>query len=215
MSTPPGEGTSSHLAPPVEAFVDRDPGPGLFDQRSRRELFARFELTFERLGDLTGKRGLDVGCGSGPYLAEAIRRGAAHVVAIDPAPGMLELARRRLAALAASDKVTLCEGLFPQIVPPGPFDFAVSIGVLDYVADPLAFLAAMRPLLRGTAVVSFPSWHWFFGPWRKFRCRLRDCPLYFYSESQIRSIGHQAGFNTVEIVKIEGAGADYHVCLKP
>ena len=56
------------------------------DRRYRHDMFARYALTFERLGDLSGKRGLDIGCGSGPYVAEAIKRGAAHVVALDPAP---------------------------------------------------------------------------------------------------------------------------------
>ena len=47
------------------------------------------------------------------------------------------------------------------------------------------------------------------------RHRQRNGPLYFYDERQIRSIGREAGFDTVEVIKIEGAGSDYHVCLTP
>jgi SAM-dependent methyltransferase len=199
-----------------DTFVDRNPGPAMqwFDHRGRHDLFTRFALTFERLGDLTGKRGLDIGCGSGPYLAEAIRRGAAHAVGLDPAPGMLELARRRIERLGQLEKVTLLEGCFPDTVPPGPFDFAIIIGVLDFVADPVAFFRALRPILAGKAAVSFPGKHWLYTPIRRFRYRMRNCPVYFYDEHQIRSIGRQAGFRSVEVIKIEGAGADYHVCLK-
>lgn len=184
-----------------------------FDRRWRHDMFARYTLTFERLGDLTGKRGLDIGCGSGPYVAEAIQRGASHVVGLDPAPGMLELTRRRIENAGALEKITLLEGYFPDKVPPGPFDFAMIMGVLDYVAEPVAFFQALRSILTGKAAVSFPSQHWFRTPVRKVRYRLRNCPVYFYSERQIRAIGQEAGFGTVDVIKIEGAGMDYHVCL--
>lgn len=186
-----------------------------FDRRWRRDMFIRYTMTFERLGDLTGKRGLDIGCGSGPYIAEAIKRGAAQVVGLDPAPGMLELARQRIEQLGELDKLELIEGYFPQTTVEGPFDFAIIMGVLDYVADPVEFFRGLRSILTGKAAVSFPSKHWFRTPIRKFRYRLRDCPVYFYDEGQIRSIGRDAGFGTVDVMKIEGAGMDYHVCLAP
>lgn len=185
------------------------------DRRYRHDMFARYALTFERLGDLSGKRVLDIGCGSGPYVAEALKRGAAHVVAIDPAPGMLDLTRRRIEKLGKLDRVTLTQGYFPEQAPAGPFDAAIVMGVLDYVADPVAFFRALRGILTGRAAVSFPSQHWFRTPLRKLRYRLRNCPVYFYDEEAIRSIGRQAGFGTVDIVKIPGAGMDYHVCLAP
>jgi ubiquinone/menaquinone biosynthesis C-methylase UbiE len=185
------------------------------DRRYRSDMFVRYSLTFERLGDLTGKRGLDIGCGSGPYVAESLRLGADHVVALDPAPGMLELTRQRVERLGQLDKTTFVEGYFPERVPSGPIDFAIVMGVLDYVADPVAFFTALRGILVGTAAVSFPSKHWFRTPIRKLRYRMRRCPVYFYDEPQIVSIGKQAGFQTVDIVRIPGAGMDYHVCLTP
>jgi SAM-dependent methyltransferase len=185
------------------------------DRRYRSDMFVRFALTFERLGDLTGKRGLDIGCGSGPYVAEALKRGAASVVALDPAPGMLELTGKRMDALGQRDKISLVEGYFPDTLPPGPFDFTIIMGVLDYVADPVAFFKPLRKILTGRAAVSFPSRHWFRTPIRKVRYTLRRCPVYFYDEEMIRDIGRQAGFAVVDIVKIPGAGMDYHVCLEP
>ncbi len=44
--------------------------------------------------DLTGKRLLDAGCGTGALAVEAARRGA-EVVAIDVAPTLIEIARER------------------------------------------------------------------------------------------------------------------------
>jgi SAM-dependent methyltransferase len=185
------------------------------DRTYRRDMFVRYALTFERLGDLRGLRGLDIGCGSGPYVAEAIQRGAAHVVALDPAPGMLNLTLQRVRRMGRVDQVTIVEGLFPDKTPPGPFDFAVVMGVLDYVPDPVAFFRPLRRILAGKAVVSFPSRHWLRTPIRRVRYRLRNCPVYFYDEARILEIGREAGFGTVDIVKIPGAGMDYHVCLMP
>ena len=89
------------------------------------------------------------------------------------------------------------------------------MGVLDYVADPLAFLTKLRQIVTDRAVISFPSKHWLRTPLRKIRYRLRQCPVYFYDEPQILRLGHEAGFGTVDVIKIPGAGMDYHVCLKP
>jgi len=205
------------FAETFDAFYDgkRSPVMQWIDRRWRHDMFARYALTFERLGNLTGKRGLDIGCGSGPYIAEAIRRGAAHVVGLDPAPGMLELARMRIEKLGQLDKITLLEGYFPEKAPAGPFDFAIVMGVLDYVADPVAFFKGLRQILSGRAAVSFPSQHWLRTPVRKIRYRMRNCPVYFYDERKIRWIGQEAGFGTVDVIKIDGAGMDFHVCLTP
>ncbi len=205
------------FADAFDTFYDgkRSPVMQWIDRRFRSDMFARYALTFERLGDLNQRRGMDVGCGSGPYLAEALRRGAAHMVALDPAPRMLELARQRVEKIGQADRLTVLEGYFPQVRPAGRSDFAIVMGVMDYVDDPLAFLQALRGCLSGPAAVSFPSKHWFRTPLRKIRYRLRQCPLYFYDEALIRTLGSRAGFTAVDIVKIPGAGLDYHVCLRP
>lgn len=186
-----------------------------FDRHRRHDAAARFELTFARLGDLAGKRGLDIGCGSGLYLAEAIRRGAAHILGLDVAPGMLELARGRMEMLGRLERITLAEGNFPETTPAGAFDFAIVMGVLDYVADPAAFLVRLRSILSGRAAISFPSRHWFRAPLRRFRFRLRNCPVYFYNERQIRALAEEAGFSAVDVIKMDAPPMDFHVCLAP
>ena len=199
-----------------DTFYDskRSPFMQWVDQRFRRDMFVRMELTFDYLGDLTGKSVVDIGCGSGPYAELALKRGAARVTGIDPAPGMLSLARERVARLGASDRVRLVEGYFPQTSPGGPFDSAIVMGVLDYIADPLAFLKALRSIVTRGAAISFPSIHWYRTPLRKVRYRLRNCPVYFYSEKRIRDLARDAGFGSYDLKKIEGAGLDYVLWAK-
>ena len=181
----------------------------------RSDMFIRYALTFEALGQLKGSTILDIGCGSGPYIVEAFKRGASRVAGIDPAPNMLALVRYRLHQQGIPEnRCELLEGLFPGVIVE-PHDYAIVMGVMDYVADAQAFLNALRPLVTRLAVVSFPSEHWFRTPFRKMRYRLRDCPVYFYDEARIRTLCSNAGFTDIRIRKIPGAGMDFHVCLRP
>ncbi|MGH7268219.1 MAG: class I SAM-dependent methyltransferase, partial [Candidatus Rokuibacteriota bacterium] len=163
---------------------------------------------------LSGKRVLDIGCGSGPYVAEALRRGAAHVTGVDPAPRMLELARERVARLGQSDRLSLVEGYFPDTDLAGSFDGAIVMGVLDYVGDPAAFLRRLATTVMHGAALSFPSEHWFRTPLRKVRYRLRRCPVWFYTERRIAEIMRAAGVARYDVRKIDGAGLDYFVTMR-
>ena len=181
----------------------------------RSDMFIRYNLTFEALGQLRGRTILDIGCGSGPYIIEAFKRGADRVTGIDPAPNMLALVRQRLQQQKMGEvRCELIEGIFPGVMVE-PHDSAIVMGVMDYVADAQAFLTALKPLVKSLAVVSFPSEHWFRTPFREMRYRLRRCPVYFYDEVRIRKMCATAGFTDIHIRKIPGAGMDFHVCLKP
>jgi 2-polyprenyl-3-methyl-5-hydroxy-6-metoxy-1,4-benzoquinol methylase len=184
------------------------------DRRFRRDMFVRFALSFDALGDLRGKTVLDIGCGSGPYVLEALARGASHVTAVDPAPRMLALVRQRLASAGLTDRCALISGAFPG-VDVKAHDHAIVMGVMDYIAAASTFLAALRPLVKVSAVVSFPSRHWLRTPLRATRYYVRRCPVYFYAEGEIQALCAAAGFGAITVYKIPGAGLDYHVCLQP
>jgi len=124
------------------------------------------------------------------------------------------LLRKRLEDNGYENRCSLLKGMFPRIKVE-PHDHAIVMGVLDYITDAGAFLAALRPLIKGSGVVSFPSRHWLRTPLRQVRYRLRRCPVYFYSDGMIRQLCSDAGFSEINIYKIPGAGMDYHVCLKP
>ncbi|MBI4500124.1 MAG: methyltransferase domain-containing protein [Gemmatimonadetes bacterium] len=183
------------------------------DHRFRSDMYIRFARTFEAFGDLRNRTVVDIGCGSGIYTLEALRRGATQVTAIDPAPGMLALVRERVEREGFAAGTEIREGFFPMKVP--PHDFAIVMGVMDYIADPLKFLEGLRSVVTDCAAVSFSSRHWFRTPFRKVRYRIRNCPVFFYTEDSIRAMSQSAGFSHIQIYKISGAGMDYHVCLKP
>lgn len=183
------------------------------DKRFRSDMFIRFAMSFEFLGNLEGKRVFDIGCGPGLYLAESLKRGAIQVTGIDPAPRMLYLAKQRIQQLGACERASLIQGHFPELFPECRFDFAIVMGVMDYLTDVPSFLRGLRSVVTQRAVVSFPSIHWFRTPFRRVRYKLRRCPVYFYEASQIQTLLQNAGFENYRITKIPGAGMDYFVGL--
>lgn len=180
------------------------------DRQFRSDMFVRFARTFELMGDLAGRSVLDIGCGSGPYIVEALRRGALRVTGVDPAGSMLVLARKRVDDGGFCARIELIQSEFPT-ANLAEHDFAIVMGVMDYIDDPRAFMTALRPLVKIGASVSFPCRHWFRSRFRRLRYWLRGCPLFFYDVEAIQEICSGAGFRQVLVQKIPGAGMDFHV----
>jgi ubiquinone/menaquinone biosynthesis C-methylase UbiE len=98
----------------------------------------------ELAGDVTGRRILDAGCGSGPLFA-ALRDRGAIVTGFDSSTAMLELARRRLGPDAVLHVADLGS---PLPFPDGAFDDVVASLVLHYLEDWTAPLAELRRVLK-------------------------------------------------------------------
>lgn len=95
-------------------------------------------------GDVTGRRILDAGCGSGA-LSAALRDRGAVVTGIDASAGMLALARRRLGGDVALRVVDLRD---PLPFGDGTFDDVAASLVLHYLEDWGPTLAELRRVLR-------------------------------------------------------------------
>jgi magnesium-protoporphyrin O-methyltransferase len=92
--------------------------------------------------DLTGKRLLDAGCGTGALAIEAARRGA-DVVAIDVAPTLIELARERTPGDLGPGHVLFLVGDMSDDL--GHFDHVVAMDSLIHYGsgDAVALLAGI------------------------------------------------------------------------
>lgn len=172
----------------------------------------RLDLTLERLGDLTGKTVLDVGCGSGRYCIEYAARGASRVVGLDFAPGMIDLAREIAGRAGVADRCEFVVGAFPDAVPPGTFDASSAMGFFDYVPDATPLVAAMRERTRSTMVMSFPKAEEWRVPIRRLRFRMIGCPLFLYTESQTRRVLAEAGLRDYDWIPLD---RDYIVIARP
>ncbi len=103
-------------------------------------------------GDVTGRRILDAGCGSGPLFA-ALRERGAVVAGIDASAGMLAQARKRLGDDADLRVADLAD---PLPFADNTFDDVMASLVLHYLEDWGPTLAELRRVLKpgGRLIVS-------------------------------------------------------------
>ena len=101
-----------------------------------------FAAGLDALGVVEGTRLLDVGCGAGRALRLAADRGA-KVSGLDAAPGLLEIARRRV------PEATLIQGEL-QTLPfdDDEFDAVSGFNSFQYAADPIAALREAKRVTR-------------------------------------------------------------------
>jgi SAM-dependent methyltransferase len=174
-----------------EHVVQRTLRPGLYRRR---------EFALEVVRSYDKPRILDVGCGSGRVGELALDAGGGDYVGVDFAETMLDLARERLERFG--DRVTLVQGDFREVDLDGKFDVILGLGLFDYQADAATFARRMREVCArgGSVVASFPRWHWLKGPVRKVRYEvINNCPIYDYTESGLRELFTEAGFERVDI----------------
>jgi magnesium-protoporphyrin O-methyltransferase len=105
--------------------------------------------------DLTGRRLLDAGCGTGALAVEAAKRGA-EVVAVDISPGLIALARERIGQAPGAGRVTFLVGDLsdPAL---GRFDHVVAMDSLIHYRpeDTARVLAGLAARVDGSLLFTF------------------------------------------------------------
>lgn len=99
-------------------------------------------------GSVDGERVLEIGCGQGVGTEIILEQlGAAHVTACDLDPGMVDLARRRLAPFC--DRVSLSVADAQHLeAPDDRFDAVFDFGIIHHIPDRKAAIAEVRRVLR-------------------------------------------------------------------
>src|SRR5579872_2050871 len=174
------------------------------DQKLRKDIYQRFDWVVERSGDVRGLEICDIGCGSGRFVTEFVKRGAKHVTGVDVAPEMLRLSKELVTADGTADR---CDFVLTDVLDwktTNTYDVTIAIGFWDYIQEPPERLKLIRKLTRGTFLSAWPRfWTWRM-PVRKVRLQyIQGCPVYFFRRSQVEAMLRAAGF---EVVRCDTVG---------
>jgi len=141
---------------------------------------------------------LEVGCGGGAFLQEALRSGC-RATAVDHSPEMVRLARENNRAAVADGRLEVVEAEASSLpVPNDVFTCAVSTGVLGFLPDPLqTFREVHRALIMGGRFAVFTGTRELAGT--------PACPepiaslMYFYEDNELEDIARTAGFRDAAV----------------
>ncbi|HUU56047.1 MAG TPA: class I SAM-dependent methyltransferase [bacterium] len=170
------------------------------------------ELLREAVGDVRGRRVLDVGCGTGLHLRLFAEGGAAGV-GLEPSGEMLQRARERLAGGAY-----LVRGR-AEALPfrNGAFDVVTMITSLEFVADARAALAEASRVCRRRVVVAALNGLSLSAAWRKIKRNVKATlfrAVRFYEPRELRralrpyAAGPVCVASTLHLFPIYHAGLD-------
>jgi ubiquinone/menaquinone biosynthesis C-methylase UbiE len=131
-----------------------------FDAKMNRyDLDRRLEIIFDEMlvEDLTGRKLLDAGCGTGWFSARAAQRGAVVT--------SMDVGERLLAQVAKKcDSERVVGDVLALPFPDAHFEVVVCTEVIEHTVDPLRAIAELTRVLRpgGTLVVTVPNRVWHF-----------------------------------------------------
>ncbi|NOR15900.1 MAG: methyltransferase domain-containing protein [Candidatus Aminicenantes bacterium] len=150
----------------------------------------RYQATFHLLGKLPGKHVLDVGCGSGIYSLEIVKRGGS-ATGLDISSAMIDLANQNAQKLEIKDR---CRFVLQDLkdFEPGvqAFHACIAIGFFDYIApaQQAEVFARLLQLAKQDVIITFPK-KWvpatFF---RKIFFLKKKLDVYFFTKPEVMKL---------------------------
>lgn len=171
----------------------------------------RFADTVRIVGECKDAVILDVGCGPGIYAQYFAKKGA-KVTAIDISQNMIELARRNLSKEGIAN-VRLIREDFLQHEVTDLFDYALVIGIFDYVNKPErdVYFDKLKRITTKKIIATFPKMFVFQTPIRRILFLIKRQPVFFYTKIMIMDMAKRHGLDanfynsgpiwTVEFIK--------------
>jgi 2-polyprenyl-3-methyl-5-hydroxy-6-metoxy-1,4-benzoquinol methylase len=167
----------------------------ILDRIFRWDMQARFDYTLRNSEPIAGRAILDVGCGTGRYALEYLRRGAKRVVGLDVSGNMVTTCQQRAAEEKVEERTQFVQTDLLQWPSDEKFDICIGIGLFDYIRDAFPVIEQMRKHVTDRAILSFPLlWTWR-APVRKVRLYLKGSDVYFYTRPELDDLLLRAGFS--------------------
>jgi len=175
---------------PFSAFVNR-----FFRGRTFALRMRLLESLFARLG-MTGRRVLDLGCGSGQVSLLAASMGAS-VEGIDIAPQMLRIARESAERAGVRDRVTFSEADI-AVCPLPEADVVLVVGVVEYYRDFTPMVRRAAAAASKYLVIAHTS-RVFYRMWiRRVMFAASRASVYFHPMRDLIAVAEREGLTLTE-----------------
>jgi len=193
------------VADPVERYFDRR--ARAYDRRYDRQRLQRIirpsllqsrDAAVGLARSLGARRVLEAGCGPGRLGEALLAGGVAEYVGVDVSRAMVERAQTRLSGFG--DRARVIHAPVATAPVEGRFDLVVSLGLFDYVDDPVATLGRMRAACAGVLLATFPRWDVVRDPVRTLVYRFGyGCRLRHYDERRLAALLHDCGLGDATV----------------
>ncbi len=202
-------------APLIRSIAPRAFGDWFTDRRARRPSGAEARSTYrdplyhrpnfrailDALALTPDDYLVEVGCGGGAFLADALRSGC-RAAAVDHSADMVRLAREVNRDAVAAGRVTIEQATAGRLTfADATFTCGVMTGVFGFLAEPVAALAELRRVLAhgGRLVVMGTDAAWRGTPAAPEPMASR---LHFYGDAEFEALARKAGFGDARVARI-------------
>jgi 2-polyprenyl-3-methyl-5-hydroxy-6-metoxy-1,4-benzoquinol methylase len=165
-------------------FANYYENPTKFDLIFRKAIFDRFERVLKICKKLDKPTVLDIGSGPGINSINLLKySNVSFVTGIDFAPKMNKYASDYATKNNLSDSCSFINGDFMSYEwKEKKFDVTIALGVYDYIDNAELFTRKIESLTNNIFIISWPC-----NGLRMFLRKQRyECPVYYYTEKQIR-----------------------------
>lgn len=185
-----------------DLFANYYKKPSAFDKLFRKAVYLRTAVALKTIQEYPGCTVLDIGSGPGVNSVTWLKNSkASHLLGIDFAENMTDYAKKYAASEGVGDRCEFIVGDFMTYNFGGKkYDVSVAAGVFDYIEDAAAFIKRMDEVTSKAFVISWPE-----NGLRMFLRRRRyTCPVYHYSEKDIRHLHSLCQVKNLEVVRSQG-----------
>ena len=155
-------------------------------------------LILDMLGNLNGKKVLDIGCGTGRIGAHvAAHNPKADVIGVDTSKSMLKIAKNKAKKMKLKNIVFKEGDIYNLKLPRGYFDVITFIRVIWHLEHPEIALNHIKKLLKkdGILIVDFLNKQSYLGMLNRIRKDKQEVVSEFYSVKDILELLRKSGFS--------------------
>jgi ubiquinone/menaquinone biosynthesis C-methylase UbiE len=188
-----------------DSFYEEKKGflPKVIDKIFRRSMQLRYKKVIEEVAPYRDATIFDVGCGTGRYSIALALKGIKKALGIDFAQNMIDEANHLAVQYEVDHIGRFVKANFMQMNIEETFDHVFAMGVFDYIENPVPFLKKMIQCANKKVMISLPLSGGIIQKLRKFKFeKIKKCPIFFYSQEDVRRIAQEAGVKAFTIEKI-------------